>query len=159
VLAPIEFALPEDPEFLMGGGGLNGTAPDYLAFTQMILHGGRFNGAQVLRPETVEQMAQNHIGPLEVGPMKTAIPGLSNDVELFPGTSTKWGLSFVINTAALPTGRAAGSLAWAGLANTYFWIDRSRRVCGVFLSQVLPFYDHTAIDLLTTFETEVYRAL
>jgi CubicO group peptidase (beta-lactamase class C family) len=158
-LAPIEFALPEDPEFLMGGGGLNGTAPDYLAFTQMILHGGRFNGAQVLRPETVEQMAQNHIGPLEVGPMKTAIPGLSNDVELFPGTSTKWGLSFVINTAALPTGRAAGSLAWAGLANTYFWIDRNRHVCGVFLSQVLPFYDHTAIELLTKFETEVYRAL
>src|SRR5207302_5005987 len=87
-LAPIEFALPEDPEFLMGGGGLNGTAPDYLAFTQMILHGGRLNGAQVLRPETVEQMAQNHIGPLEVGAMKSAMPGLSNDVELFPGTST-----------------------------------------------------------------------
>ena len=158
-LAPIEFALPEDPEFLMGGGGLNGTAPDYLAFTQMILHGGRFNGAQVLRPETVEQMAQSHIGPLEVGPMKSAIPGLSNDVELFPGISKKWGLSWVINTSPLPTGRAAGSLAWAGLANTYFWIDRSKRVCGVFLSQVLPFYDHTAIDLLTKFETEVYRAL
>ena len=158
-LAPIEFALPEEPEFLMGGGGLNGTAPDYLAFTQMILHGGRFNGAQVLRPETVEQMAQNHIGPLEVGPMKTAIPALSKDVELFPGISTKWGLSFVINTAPLPTGRAAGSLAWAGLANTYFWIDPSRRVCGVFLSQVLPFFDDVAIDLLTKFETEVYRAI
>src|SRR5262249_53684099 len=158
-LAPIEFALPEEPEFLMGGGGLNGTAPDYLAFTQMILHGGRFNGAQVLRPETVEQMAQNHIGPLEIGPMKTAMPGLSKDVELFPGISKKWGLSWVINMAALPTGRAAGSLAWAGLANTYFWIDRSRRVCGVFLSQVLPFFDDTAIDLLVKFETEVYRAL
>ena len=159
VLAPIEFGLPEDPEFLMGGGGLNGTAPDYLAFTQMILHGGRLNGAQVLRPETVEQMAQNHIGPLEVGAMKSAMPGLSNDVELFPGMSKKWGLSFLINTAALPTGRAAGSLAWAGLANTYFWIDRSKRVCGVFLSQVLPFFDDTAIDLFVKFETEVYRAL
>jgi CubicO group peptidase (beta-lactamase class C family) len=158
-LAPIEFGLPEEPEFLMGGGGLNGTAPDYLAFTQMILHGGRFNGAQVLRPETVDQMAQSHIGPLEIGPMKTAMAGLSKDVELFPGMSKKWGLSWVINTAPLPTGRAAGSLAWAGLANTYFWIDRSKRVCGVFLSQVLPFYDDTAIDLLTKFETEIYRAL
>jgi CubicO group peptidase (beta-lactamase class C family) len=158
-LAPIEFALPEDPEFLMGGGGLNGTAPDYLAFTQMILHDGRFNGAQVLRSETVDEMAQNHIGPLEVRPMTSAIPALSNDVELFPGMSKKWGLSWVINTAALPTGRAAGSLAWAGLANTYFWIDRGKGVCGVFLSQVLPFYDGVAIDLLTKFETEVYRAL
>jgi methyl acetate hydrolase len=159
VLAAIEFALPEEPEFLMGGGGLNGTAPDYLAFTQMILHGGRFNGAQVLRPETVDQMAQNHIGALEIGPMKTAMPGLSHDVELFPGMSKKWGLSFLINTAQSPTGRSAGSLAWAGLANTYFWIDRRKQVSGVFLSQVLPFFDPTAIDLLTKFETEVYRAL
>jgi methyl acetate hydrolase len=159
VLAAIEFALPEEPEFLMGGGGLNGTAPDYLAFTQMILHGGRFNGAEVLRPETVDQMAQNHIGALEIGPMKTAMPGLSHDVELFPGMSKKWGLSFLINTAQSPTGRSAGSLAWAGLANTYFWIDRRKQVSGVFLSQVLPFFDPTAIDLLTKFETEVYRAL
>ena len=159
VLAPIEFGLPEDPEFHMGGGGLYATAADYLAFQQMILNGGRSNGVQVLRSETVEQMAQNHIGPLEVGVLRSVIPPLSNDVELFPGTSKKWGLSFLINAEAAPTGRAAGSLAWAGLANTYFWIDRSRRVCGVFLSQVLPFYDHTAIDLLGRFETEVYRAI
>lgn len=72
--------------------------------------------------------------------------------------SKKWGLSFLINTQQAPTGRSAGSLAWAGLANTYFWIDRTRRVAGVFLSQVLPFYDHTAIDLFRKFETEVYRA-
>ena len=158
-LAPIEFALPEDPEFLMGGGGLYGTAADYLAFAQMIMRGGTHNGAHVLRRETVDLMAQNHIGPLEIGAMKTAAPGLSRDVELFPGMSKKWGLSFLINTQAAPTGRSAGSLAWAGLANTYFWIDRTKQVCGVFLSQVLPFYDHTAVDLLTKFETEVYRAL
>jgi methyl acetate hydrolase len=159
VLEPIEFALPEDPEFLMGGGGLYGTAPDYLAFAQMIMQGGTHQGAQVLRRETVDLMAQNHIGPLEVGAMKTAMPPLSNDVELFPGMSKKWGLSFLINTQPVPGGRSAGSLAWAGLANTYFWIDRTKHVCGVFLSQVLPFYDHTAVDLLGKFETEVYRAV
>jgi CubicO group peptidase (beta-lactamase class C family) len=158
-LAPIEFGLPEEPEFLMGGGGLYGTAGDYLAFAQMILRDGRGQGGQLLRPETVATMAQNHIGPLEIGVMKTAIPALSNDVDLFPGMSKKWGLSFLINTRELPTGRAAGSLAWAGLANTYFWIDRAKRVCGVFLSQVFPFYDTTAIDLLGKFEAEVYRAL
>jgi CubicO group peptidase (beta-lactamase class C family) len=158
-LAPIEFGLPEDPEFHMGGGGLYGTAGDYLAFARMIMLGGRINGAQVLQPETVATMAQNHIGPLEIGVMKTAMPGLSRDVELFPGMSKKWGLSFLINMQQAPTGRSAGSLAWAGLANTYFWIDRTKRVCGVFLSQVLPFYDETAIGLFGTFETEVYRAL
>jgi methyl acetate hydrolase len=125
----------------------------------MVMQDGRGKGGQLLRPDTVALMAQNHIGPLEVGVFKTAVPSLSNDIELLPGISKKWGLSFLINTQPLPTGRAAGSLAWAGLANTYFWIDRAKRVCGVFLSQLLPFYDDTAIDLLTTFETEVYRAV
>jgi methyl acetate hydrolase len=158
-LAPIEFGLPENPEFLMGGGGLYGTAGDYINFTQMIAQGGTLNGAQVLRRETVDQMAHSHIGPLEIGLMKTAAPPLSNDVELFPGMSKKWGLSFLINTQPVPSGRSAGSLAWAGLANTYFWIDRARGVSGVFLSQLLPFADHTALDLYAKFETEVYRAV
>ena len=158
-LAPIEFGLPEEPEFLMGGGGLYGTARDYLTFTQMILQGGTLNGVQVLRRETVDLMSQNHIAQLDVPTMKTAAPGLSNDVDLFPGMRKGWGLSFLINTQDAPTGRSAGSLAWAGLANTYFWIDRTKRVSGVFLSQVLPFYDTTAIDLFAKFETEVYKAL
>ena len=158
-LAPVEFGLPENPEFLMGGGGLYGTAGDYLAFAQMIMNGGTHKGAQVLRRETVDQMSQNHIGAIEIPVLKTAIPPLSNDVALFPGIGKKWGLSFLINTQPVPGGRSAGSLAWAGLANTYFWIDRTKKVCGVFLSQLLPFYDHTAIDLFGKFETEVYKAI
>ncbi len=156
-LAAIEFGIPQEPEFHMGGGGLYGTAPDYLAFCRMILNGGTHNGTQVLQKSTVDLMAQNHIGALEIGVLKTAIPPLSNDVELFPGMSKKWGLSFLINTQAVPGGRSANSLAWAGLANTYFWIDRTKRVCGVFASQLLPFYDDTAIDLLGKFETSVYQ--
>ena len=156
-LAAIEFGLPEEPEFHMGGGGLYGTAGDYVKFCRMILGGGALNGARVLQKATVDTMAQNHIGPLEVEVLKTAMPPLSRDVELFPGMSKKWGLSFLINTADVPSGRAANSLAWAGLGNTYFWIDRTRGVCGVFLSQLLPFYDETALDLFAKFETAVYR--
>ncbi len=159
VLTPIQFEIPQEPEFLMGGGGLYGTAADYLAFCRMILGGGALRGARVLRPETVALMSQNHIGALDVGVMRTAIPTLSNDVDVFPGMAKKWGLSFLINTEPAPTGRSAGSLAWAGLANTYFWIDPTRGVCGVFLSQVFPFFDRVAVDLLQRFETEVYRAL
>ena len=156
VLAPIEFGLPEDPEFHMGGGGLYGTAADYLAFARMIMLGGRINGTEVLKPETVATMAQNHIGPLEIGVMKTAMPGLSRDVELFPGMSKKWGLSFLINTQQAATGRSAGSLAWAGLANTYFWIDPARKVSGIILAQLLPFADPTVLGLFGTFERGVY---
>src|SRR5262249_59999054 len=122
LLAPIEFGLPEDPEFHMGGGGLHATAHDYLAFAMMIMLDGRGQGGQVLRPETVALMAQNHIGPLEVGPLKTVAADLSNDVELFPGISKKWGLSFLINAQPLPTGRSAGRPAWARPPNPYFSI-------------------------------------
>ena len=158
-LAAIEFEIPQEPEFHMGGGGLYGTAGDYLTFCRMILSDGTLNGASVLQKGTVALMAQNHIGALEIGVFKTAIPPLSNDLELFPGMSKKWGLSFLINTQTAPTGRSANSLAWAGLANTYFWIDRTKRVCGVFLSQLFPFYDDTAIDVLGRFETAVYQGI
>ena len=84
-LAAMEFGLPGDPEFLMGGGGLYGTARDYPAFTQMILQGGTLGGVQVLRRDTVDLMAQNHITPLDIAPIKTAAPGQSKDVDLFPG--------------------------------------------------------------------------
>ena len=71
-------------------------------------------------------MAQNAIGDLDVQRLKTASPAYSNDAEFFPGMVKKWGLGFMISTAAVPGGRGAGSLAWAGLGNTYFWIDPER---------------------------------
>lgn len=157
-LTPIEFGMPQSPEFFMGGGGLYSTAPDYLKFAQMILHEGRFNGADVLKPETVALMAQNQIGDLNVHVLKTANPALSNDAEFFPGMVKKWGYGFMINTADVTGGRAAGSLAWAGLANTYFWIDPKRKVAGVIMMQLLPFADGPSLREFANFETAVYKA-
>ncbi len=136
-LVAIPFELEQEPEFHMGGGGLYGTAGDYIKFTQMILNKGRGNGNQVLKPETVASMCQNHIGDLNMTKMISALPDFTNDVDLYPDMVKKWGLSFVINTAKTPEGRSPGSLAWAGLANTYFWIDPSRDVAGVILMQLL----------------------
>ena len=147
-LAPIPFELEQNPEFHMGGGGLYGTAADYIKFTQMILNKGRGNGNQLLKPETVALMGQNHIGDLTMGKMTTMAPMYTNDVDLYPDIVKKWGLSFLINTAKTAEGRSAGSLAWAGLANTYFWIDPARNVAGVILMQLLPFVDAKAWKLL-----------
>ncbi|MEW6641015.1 MAG: serine hydrolase domain-containing protein [Pseudomonadota bacterium] len=158
-LVPIPFELEQDPEFHMGGGGLYGTARDYLAFARMILNKGRANGHQVLKPETVALMGENSIGDLEVTKMTTAAPPLSNDVDLYPGMSKKWGLSFLINTAKTPEGRSPGSLAWAGLANTYYWIDPERDVAGVILMQLLPFADAKCLETFAGFERGVYDNL
>jgi methyl acetate hydrolase len=149
--------IPQDPEFHMGGGGLYSTVGDYLKFTRMLLHGGSFNGVEVLRPTTVATMSRNAMADLVCNPMKTAAPAVTNDVDFVAGM--KWGLSFLINPKALPTGRSPGSLAWAGLANSYFWIDPVRRVTGVYATQVLPFFDQKAVQTFEAFETAVYAAL
>jgi methyl acetate hydrolase len=159
-LAPIPFEIPQEPEFEMGGGGLYGTAADYLAFARVFLDQGRAaGGAQVLKPETVRLMAQNAIGDLNVRLLKTAAPAYSNDAEFFPGMVKKWGLGFMISTAQVPGGRGPGSLAWAGLGNTYFWIDPAKGVAGVILMQLIPFADPKALAVFDAFEKAVYAAV
>jgi methyl acetate hydrolase len=158
-LSTIPFELEQDPEFHMGGGGLYGTAGDYLKFTLMILNKGKGNGNQVLKPETVATMGQNHIGDINMGKLTSAVAFATNDVDLYPDIVKKWGLSFMINTAKTAEGRSAGSLAWAGLANTYYWIDPARDVAGVILMQLLPFADGKCLQAFAGFERGVYAGL
>jgi methyl acetate hydrolase len=155
-LAAIPFELPQQPEFFMGGGGLYSTGPDYIVFLRMLLNGGRLGGAQVLRPETVAEMAKNQIGELTVGMLRTAIPASSNDAEFFPGMAKKWGLGYMISMEDAPTGRSRGSLAWAGLANTFYWIDPAKRLTGLILTQILPFADDKVLRLFGEFESAIY---
>jgi len=157
-LTPIPFEMPQEPEFHMGGGGLYSTAGDYLAFCRMILNRGSLYGATVLRPETVALMGQNHMGDINVTKLVTVASAASYDAEFFPGMVKKWGLGFMISTEAVPSRRAAHSLTWAGLGNTYFWIDPASDVAAVILTQSLPFADPAVLRLYDAFETEVYRA-
>jgi len=159
-IAPLpDFEIPQAPEFEMGGGGLYSTAADYARFLRMILNRGELDGTRVLRAETVAQMSADQIPGLEVQPLRTQVPALSEDAEFFPGLSKGWGLSFMINRAEAPTGRPAGSLAWAGLSNCYYWIDPRNGIAGVFVSQLLPFADRLALPRFLAFESAVYRAM
>lgn len=158
-LAGVDLEIPQEPQFEMGGGGLYGTAGDYLKFVQMILSRGKANGKHLLKPETVDQMTRNNMGDTPVTMLKTAMPPLSNDAEFFPGVPKSWGLSFQINEAPAPTGRPAGGLMWAGLANSYFWIDLRNGIGGVYLTQILPFADKKSLPLYYDFESAVYRSL
>jgi CubicO group peptidase (beta-lactamase class C family) len=157
-LAPIPFEMAVG-DFLMGGGGLFGTAPDYLRFLRMILGGGSLDGAQILKPQTIESMLQNQIGDLNVGTLKTAMPAYSADFALYPGMTLKWGLGFLITTADVPGARRAGSCAWAGLANTHFWIDPAAKLAGVIMTQILPFGDAGAMETYDGFERGVYAEI
>ncbi len=158
-LAPTERGERQDPQFERGGGGLYSTARDYLKFVRMILARGEGEHGRVLAPETVELMARNHLGEARVSVLKTALPAVSNDAEFFPGVPKSWGLSFQINEAPAPTGRPAGTLMWAGLANSYYWIDLRNGIGGAYLTQILPFADVKSLPLYYAFETAAYRAL
>jgi CubicO group peptidase (beta-lactamase class C family) len=158
-LTPLPFEELVEREFHAGGGGLYSTAGDYLRFLRMLLNGGTLDGAWVLKPETVALMGENHIGDLPAGVMPTNAPAMTNDVDFFPGQRVRWGLGYMLTLDPGPNGRTAGSLTWAGLFNTYYWLDPAKRVAGLILTQILPFADHRTVALYGAFERGVYAAL
>ena len=160
MLQEVPRTLPAAPREFNGGGGLYSTAPDYIKFTQMILRYGQGGVRdEILKAKSVEMMSMNQIGGLSAGKLKTFAPNVSSDVDVHPGAIDKWGLGFLINETAYPGGRTAGSLAWAGVYNTFYWIDPARGISGVIMMQFLPFVDKEAVGLLGDFERAVYASM
>ena len=151
-------AMPAPPKAYNGGGGLFSTAPDYVRFMQMILRQGRGIGKDpILQAKTVQMMMTNQVGAIRAGVLKTARPAISSDVDFHPGATDKYTFGFLMNPTAYEGGRSAGSLAWGGVYNTYYWIDPKRALCAVVMMQFLPFADKEGVGLLGDFEHAVYR--
>ncbi len=143
-------------QFFSGGGGLYSTASDYLKFARMLLGGGKLGNKRILRSETVDQMSRNQIGDLMLVELRSLAPQFAKDPIRIPGSLDKFGLGLAINTKPVEGGRSRGSLAWAGIYNTFFWIDPPRKTCAVIMLQVLPFSDDAAISVVEQFERAVY---
>jgi methyl acetate hydrolase len=143
-----------------GDGGLLSTAADYSAFLQMLLNEGTWHGTRLLRAESVRQMASNQIGALVVGEMPAVQPRTSAAFPAGAGVD-KFGLGFQITMkdGAATQERSAGSYTWAGINNTHFWIDPKRGIGVLYLTQVLPFYNATSMDVMTRFEKLIYEHL
>ena len=142
----------------MGGHGLYATLGDYMKFIRMMLNDGNGSNGRVLKAETVALMAQNNLGDLKSGGWVSSNPALTNTGDFFPGLSKSWGYTFQINDESAPTGRPAGQLSWAGLANSYYWIDRQSGIGGMWSSQILPFHDVASYPGFVDFEAAVYRS-
>jgi len=152
-----EVVLPQPPEMDMGGHGLYATIGDYMKFIRMMLNDGVGPHGRVLKAATVELMAQNGLGELKSGGWTSSNPDLTNSGEFFPGLPKSWAYTFQVNDEPAPTGRPAGQLAWAGLANSFFWIDRQTGIGGMWSAQILPFHDVAAYPGSVDFEAAVYR--
>src|SRR4051794_38159898 len=158
-LTPMNFELPARPEVHMGGHGLYGTVGDYMRFIRMWLNDGEGEHGRVLKAETVRMAEKNQLGDKKVTVLPGVIPSLSNDAEFFPGLSKSWSFTFMVNDAEAPTGRPAGALGWAGLANLFYWIDRRNGFGGFWATQILPFGDPVSFVGYIDFETAFYRSL
>lgn len=155
---PSELDWSQQPEWWAGGHGLYSTPRDYLHFQRMLLNHGTLDGAEILRPETVEAAFTNQIGALEFPPaIETADPNSSADFNGGPGL--KWGLGLLLNTQRTPGMRAAGSGAWAGLFNTHFWVDLKTGVTGAIYAQTLPFVEPPVFRMYEDFERALYASL
>ncbi|HWD01322.1 MAG TPA: serine hydrolase domain-containing protein [Amycolatopsis sp.] len=150
--------IPEKPEYWTGGHGLYSTPHDYLKFQRMLLGGGTFDGTKILDASTVDAAFTNQIGALTFPEhIATADPASSHDLDLGPGY--KWGLGLLLNGEQAPGMRAAGSGTWAGLCNSFFWVDRETGVTGAIFSQSLPFVPPPFMKLYADFERALYAAL
>jgi methyl acetate hydrolase len=145
----------ETSELCPGGGGAYGTAGDYLRFLGLWFN----DGAGVLKPETIAWAVRDGLDGLKVRPLPAVAPRVSGPLDFFPGAQKSWAYSFLRNDADLPTGRPAGSLAWAGLGNVYFWIDRRNGIAGFWGSQLFPFLDPASYGGALDFETALYESL
>ena len=139
-----------------GGGGLSSTVKDYGRVLQMLLNSGTLDGKTLLKSETVDAMFQNNIGDIQPVALATAVPTLSNTADMSFGSKATFGLGLLIHTDGIDGGRKANAGSWAGLFNSYYWVDREAGTYGIFGTQVLPFYDRVAIETLLAFEQAVY---
>lgn len=157
----VESTLPEAVASpVSADGGLYSTASDYARFIRMILNGGQApDGRRLLSESSVRQMASNQLGSVKVSLQDEPTPQLARAFPLGAGRDG-FGLGFqVTGGPATASARAPGSLSWAGIYNTEFWIDPATGIGAVLMMQYLPFYDADAIATLTGFEQRVYQGL
>lgn len=156
---PTDMVVVQEPEFASGGGGLYSTAADYLTFLRMILGRGTLDGVRILSEGSIAGLSTDQLPQLTIPAMGLMSPMGLRSVDFFAGRPTGWTLAFQTNREPTAEGRAAGSLFWGGFANTYYWIDPVKGIAGVFLTQIVPFFDPRTVGLFKAFETEVYKAL
>jgi methyl acetate hydrolase len=157
-LTPLpDLQLPQEPEIHMGGHGLYASIGEYMKFIRMWLNDGAGENGRVLKAETVQEAVRNGLGDKKIKMLPGVIRALSNDAEFFPGLPKSWAYSFMINDVDAPTGRPAGALGWAGLANLFFWIDRQNGFGGYWATQILPFADAVSFNGFLEFETAAYQ--
>jgi CubicO group peptidase (beta-lactamase class C family) len=129
------------PAYFGGGGGLRGSAEDYVQFAQMLVNGGQLNGTRLLSPRTVDLMRSVHVP--DTLPGRPAGRGFGLSVQV------------VANPVAAGHSVSAGSYGWDGAYGTHFWVDPKEQLVGILMVQTSGPNRQTDRD----FETAVMQAV
>ena len=152
-------APPSNPEFYGMGHALYSTAPDYMRFLRMVLNKGALDGHRILREASLAAMLGNQIGDMPISRLKSVVPALSADFELFPGRRKSHSMAFMRFEEDIPRMRSAGSQGWAGVLNSHYWFDPEADAIGLLMTQSLPFAEPRFMAIYEQFEQEAYRHL
>lgn len=157
--AKMDLAPPSRPEVYGMGHCLYSTGPDYLRFLRMVLRKGELDGRRILSEAAVAEMTADQMQGLTFRKMVSVAPPITADFDPFPGTRVTHGFAFLRNEEAIPGRRGAGSLTWAGVCNTHYWLDPGAGIAALLLTQSLPFVEERFMATYRAFEEAVYANL
>ncbi|MEM9049726.1 MAG: serine hydrolase domain-containing protein [Pseudomonadota bacterium] len=157
--APFDLAPPSQPEVYGMGHALYSTPKDYLTFLRMVLNRGALGGARILSEDAVDAMLADQMEGREFLPMITCAPGVTDSFDPFQGIRKTHSFAFMRNEADVPGRRSAGSQSWAGVCNTHYWLDPSRGIAAVIMTQSLPFVEPRFMKTYDAYEQAVYASL
>ncbi len=152
-LMPGAGSMDHPPEMLGGGGGLAGTAHDYLRFAHMLLGRGELDGVRLLGSRTVDYMTRNHL-PGNADLEEFGRPLFAETT--FDGVGFGLGFSVVLDPVKNRVPGSAGDYSWGGAASTIFWVDPVEEIVGMFLTQLLP---SSTYPIREELKTLVHQAL
>ncbi|MEM9795983.1 MAG: serine hydrolase domain-containing protein [Pseudomonadota bacterium] len=154
---PHDIAPPPQPEIYGMGHCLYSTAPDYMRLLRMLLRGGELDGARLLSEASMDAFFADQMEGKPFERMISVAPPLSADVETLPGGAGH-GFGGLRNVTDIEGRRRAGTLSWAGVLNTHWWADRQADLCGVVMTQSLPFAEPRYMAFYEAVERHAYVA-
>lgn len=131
---PAKSAYLHPPGLESGGGGMVGTASDYMRLLLMVANGGEWNGKRILSREMAEQMHTNQLPKgvdwIDFGEKRTGVGfGLGFSVTVEPGEKAPH--------------NHKGEFGWGGAASTHYWVSPNDRLIVVTMEQRWPYSAET----------------
>ena len=152
---PMDLAPPATPEVYGMGHALYSTPADYMLFLRMILNKGALNENRILSAGAFNTMIQDQMSGLKIQHMISSSP-LTADVEL--PASTVHSIMSTLQTSDVPGKRSVGTQSWAGILNSHYWVDPTKDLAAVIMTQSLPFVEKPFMEAYDAFERAVYTA-